>query len=246
MSSLEKLNWVKQQYDISEQFIEPLTKLIGFEIVLLCDDSGSMIQTGSYDKFQHRYLSRWEELQQRVQIMVDLVTCIDPDGIDIYWLNNRAPQLNVRDSKSIGGLFAFIPYGGTPINSALARIIRDKQHVIKERKLLIIIATDGEFNGIDGKEEFINTIRNRKPIESIYISIMACTDNKHTLKYLNHIEKNIPNTNIVDDYQTEKTKILKYKQIKTFSIGDYMAFALLGSVTPFFNNPNNKNHCVII
>jgi len=51
-----------------------------------------------------------DELKQTVSIVVDLASVLDPDGVDIYFLN-REPMFNVRTSKEIIPMFAVPPEG---------------------------------------------------------------------------------------------------------------------------------------
>ena len=54
--------------------------------------------------------SSGDELKQTVSIVVDLASVLDPDGVDIYFLN-REPMLNVRSSEELIPMFAVPPEG---------------------------------------------------------------------------------------------------------------------------------------
>jgi hypothetical protein len=49
-------------------------------------------------------------LKQTVSIVVDLASVIDPDGVDVYFLN-REPMLHVRNSSELENIFAMEPEG---------------------------------------------------------------------------------------------------------------------------------------
>jgi hypothetical protein len=51
-----------------------------------------------------------DELKQTVSIVIDLASVLDPDGVDIYFLN-REPMLNVRSSEELIPMFAVPPEG---------------------------------------------------------------------------------------------------------------------------------------
>jgi hypothetical protein len=51
-----------------------------------------------------------DELKQTVSIVVDLASVLDPDGVDIYFLN-REPMLHVRNSSELENIFAMDPEG---------------------------------------------------------------------------------------------------------------------------------------
>ena len=51
-----------------------------------------------------------DELKQTVSIVVDIASVLDPDGVDIYFLN-REPLFNVRNSAELIPIFAVPPAG---------------------------------------------------------------------------------------------------------------------------------------
>ena len=51
-----------------------------------------------------------DELKQTVSIVVDLASTLDPDGVDVYFLN-REPMYNVRSSEELTTMFALPPEG---------------------------------------------------------------------------------------------------------------------------------------
>ena len=67
---------------------------------------------------------------------------MDSNGVDIYFLN-REPMLNVTDTRYVHQAFNTPPQGLTPLVPALRRILAAKRNQTYERKLLILIATDG-------------------------------------------------------------------------------------------------------
>ena len=51
-----------------------------------------------------------DELKKIVFIVVDLASTLDPDGVDIYFLN-REPIYNVRNSTELAKIFMIPPRG---------------------------------------------------------------------------------------------------------------------------------------
>ena len=51
-----------------------------------------------------------DELKQTVSIVVDLASVLDPDGVDVYFLN-REPMLHVRNSSELENIFVMEPEG---------------------------------------------------------------------------------------------------------------------------------------
>lgn len=154
--------------------------------------------------------TRWDELKQIVSITVDIGSVLDPDGLDIYFLN-RPPLLNVKDASQLLPAFAQPPNGLTPITRVLRQILHAKQNEARERKLLIIIATDGqptdEFGttDIDALERVLKN--ERKMPERTLIMFCACTDDEQAVGYLNKWDAKIPFVDVCDDYRSEREEI---------------------------------------
>ena len=95
-------------------------------------------------------------------------------------------QLNylTRPEKSLLIYFFLINHdiiiGPTPIVSVLRQVLQEKQLEIQERKLLILIATDGvptDNNGHQDTKTLEHALRHeRHPISRIPVTIIACTD----------------------------------------------------------------------
>ncbi len=73
---------------------------------------------------------------------MDIASVVDPNGVDVYFLN-REPMLNVTNGNYIRQAFNIPPQGLTPLVPALRRIIAAKASQTYNKKLLILIATDG-------------------------------------------------------------------------------------------------------
>ncbi|CAF1475441.1 unnamed protein product, partial [Rotaria sordida] len=79
-----------RQYNINATFATKLRGLHGYEIVFICDDSGSMkAPIKPFSGSSRQQSTRWEELKKTVSIVVDLASTLDPDGVDLYFLNRK-------------------------------------------------------------------------------------------------------------------------------------------------------------
>lgn len=107
----------------------------------------------------------------------------NPNGLDIYFLN-REKKCNVNVLSGLQSIFSAPPNGKTPLIGALNNIYNDKINLINnERKLLIIVITDGE--PTDGsRNELYNTLVNITNNGNIHISFAECTDNAEDMEYL--------------------------------------------------------------
>ena len=116
------------------------------EIVLLCDDSDSMtkpIAEEGTDAFAPKRSTRWLELKKLAASIIDFVTAINPDGLDIYFLN-RPPITKVTSIAGLQITFGTQPSGKTPLIAAINQIYYDKSTIPANKNLLIVVITDGE------------------------------------------------------------------------------------------------------
>ncbi|CAF1467564.1 unnamed protein product [Adineta steineri] len=210
---------------VNKAFAAKLRGLEGYEFVFICDDSSSMITPiGEITDPFASLPTRWEELKKIVSIVVDLASTLDPDGVDIYFLN-REPIFNVRSSVELVNIFKVPPRGSTPIVPVLRRVLQDKHQQIYERKLLILLATDGVPTDNHERPD-INTLkqvlrRERFPTDRVPVTIIACTDDEYSMEYLNNWDKTIPNLDVVQDYRSEQKQILDCQgKDFPFSFGD--------------------------
>lgn len=247
---LEKFKNIITKYDINYDFAFRLRALEGFEIVMILDDSSSMY-TPIIDR-SHKNMSpfgqlpkRWDELKHIVSIAVDLASLLDPDGIDIYFLN-RSPLLHVFDSSQLDETFSRLPNGATPLTRVLHEVLNLKRARINDRKLLILIATDGiptDDNGENDLHRLEKVLRNERypSMDRMFITFIACTDDLQSVGYLNQFDKKIPYVDVVDDYRSERAEILAVQGNNfPFSYGDYVVKILMGSVDQWFDKLDEK------
>ena len=218
------------EYKISDYFAQKIKLLKGFDIVLVLDDSGSM--NGMIeDEVGNVIDSRWTELRKRVEIIIDLSTHLDQDGIDIHFLNNGSFN-NVKDPRFIDvcPVFNKTPQGVTPLETVCQNIFMSAT----EKPTLMIIMTDGLPSDARGQtthhnmENFKAIIRSRP--KNYNISFGACTSDDNIMKYLNSFD-DIDGVDVVDDYISERHKIQRIQgKSFPFTFGDYIMKTMLGSI----------------
>ena len=204
---MQKLRALAAQHEIRLDWVVKLRQLESFSICLLCDDSGSMAtacSSGSArggaqrDPFG-RQSTRWSELQNTVALLVQMVTALDASGaVDIFFLN-RPPLLGVTDAAQVAVAFAQPPQGFTPLTRLFWHIVQAKQAVLAEKKLLLLIATDGQPTDDGGNvriPEFLQALQT-KPA-NMYVQIMACTDDESCMAYLNAADQSVPKLDVTD------------------------------------------------
>jgi hypothetical protein len=257
---IAKFDTIVRKYEINPDYAIKLRQLEGFEIVIICDDSGSMCTPVTNPSIiDHKNLpSRWDELKNIVKTIIELAGILDKTGVDVYFLN-RPGVKNVSEYSMIEPYFVAEPEGYTPIVPVFMQVLDDMRQVLSEKKLLIILATDGEPTSTTGhigydsnteKHKFFNLLKNRQPIEKIYTTVLACTDDDSVISYLKNWDSEIKNFDVVDDFHTVKNNVFKKQgHSVNFTFGDYIVKTLLGSMDKFFdeideveNSDDEKNY----
>jgi serine/threonine protein kinase len=222
-------------------YIRALRNLEAFDIILICDDSGSM--ASKVKQGDGKVTTRWGELKDVVKVVVDIAAALDDNGVDIYFLN-REPILGVTDPAVGMRRFQSGPEGSTPLSAAIKRALHDKGSklnteegsvagsAVLKKRLLFLIATDGQPD--EGKDEFAAVLRALP--ENCHVQMMAVTDDDDATKYMSELDGQVRHFDVCDDYESEKSEILsKQRPGFTFSHGDYIVKALLGAIDPFFD-----------
>jgi len=242
-SRLERLRAHCAAHEIRMDFALKLRQLEEFEIVFVGDDSGSMgthVTDGSRDPFG-AIPTRWSELQRYASHVVEIASCLDPDGIDLRFLN-RPGFTNVASVSEVAAAFKPPPTCWTPLVRTIQTLFQEKEAVIRERKMLLIIATDGQPTDEKGNvqtAQFIELLKKRP--KNVFVSIIACTDDDNSVGYLNKIDRIVPGIDVSDDYLSEMKEVKKAQgEDFQFSYGDYVVKTLLGPIDSAFDNIDEK------
>jgi len=219
-SALSSIAARLQALGCHEVFWQDLQSLVGWDFVLICDDSGSMNQRTEHG-------TRWQELKQNVELLVDMCGALDPDGADVLFLNRKGKR-GVKTLEQVQKLFRNPPRGGTPLAEALRNAYAHKS----EAPMLIILATDGEPSDMDA---FVRALKKRA--NDIYVTILACSDDDDEVGYLNHLDTSIPRLDVLDDYASERRQVQAVQGAHAdYTLGDHCARMLLGSVFEKYDN----------
>jgi len=223
-----KLDEFCRKHEIDVVVKGDLKTLKKFDIVLICDDSGSMdIEVDGGEK------TRWDELKDTTKLTIDLATALDDNGIDIIFLNRENVD-NIIDYSQVKAYFDVLPGGRTNLSKAIQTAYNKK---VYNKPLLIVIATDGEPNDLD---KFTRLLANRA--NDIYVSILACSDNEEEIGYLNELEIKLPRLDVIDDYKSEKKEVIKAQGEKfKYTRGVHIARLLLGPVLKKYDDLDEIN-----
>merc|ERR1719507_1894349 len=166
--------------------------------------------------------TRWDELKETVSEIVEIATCFDESGVDVYFLN-REPALKVKTSKDRQFVQAFQapPRGTTPLTETLDRVA---SQVSTERGVLLFILTDGEPNR--GKGPFISTLTRIVQSVKIRVQILVCTAEDDEVEWLNGLDHQLKEVDVTDDYFQEKKEVLRTGLAPKFTRGDWCMKAM--------------------
>ena len=214
-----------KKYNLRPKYAKKLKVLKEFKVVLILDDSGSMDGQLKNNK------NKWTELNETCVKIVEILNAFNSD-CDALFLNRSGVE-GIRDVSQLKDLFKTDPFGKTPLTNCIKNAIQNNRMILKKKKLLLLVFTDGEPTSIncgDPIQELKNTLEKRDPIDRIFVSIIACTDKKETMTFLDDWDRDIKNLDVVDDYENEKERITSKGIYREFPVEDYLVKILLGSI----------------
>jgi len=204
------------------------------EIVLLCDDSGSMASK-IIEPDTKKSTTRWLEEKKLASVIIEYVTSINPNGLDIYFLN-RGVIRGVKNMNNLQQIFMNEPTGGTPLIGSLKQIMVDKSYIPQNKNLLIVVITDGEPTDYGNSEEYKEYNRNQlfrllsRKQNNVHTSFVECTDNEEDMDYLDKWDRLLVNFDNTDDYREELRRVkLTNGQSFKFDYTDYVIKILLAT-----------------
>lgn len=240
---LQRLNAVLARFEITIAEANELVILQDYEVVVIADDSGSMRNPAApahMRQLGQPCPTRWDELKHTVSEMVELASCFDESGIDIFFLN-RPPLLEVKTSADANFARAFeaLPMGSTPLTETLQQVA---QRTAGERPVLLFVMTDGMPNG--GPGPFISMVKQLTAPgakSKIRMQIMACTSEESEISWLNALDADLREVDVTDDYFAERQEVLKAGRVTKFTRGDWCMKAMLGPVGDKFDSWDEKH-----
>lgn len=159
---------------------------------------------------------------------------------------------SVRSPEDLLPHMASAPNGYTPLSRVLGTVLNNNSpSFLGEKRLLVIIVTDGEPTDDNGKADisgFKQCLKSRA--KTVHTTIVSCTDEDDTMSYLNNWDRALPRLDVVDDYRSEKNEILRVQgKHFRFTFGDYVVKSLLGSIDPSLDDLDEHKlakKCVIL
>lgn len=205
------------------------------KIILLCDDSDSMslpIAEEGIDPFAPKRSTRWLELKKLVAVLVEFVISINPNGLDIHFLN-RPSVTGITSVSGLQGVFSVPPTGGTPLITRLSDVMMST-HQEDNKIVLVIVITDGE--PTDGSRDRLRQVLLNKP-QFIHTSFAECTDNAEDMEYLDAFDGVVPGFDNTEDYREELNRVQMIQGMGfKFDYTDYVLKILLATFIRYYFN----------
>lgn len=232
------------KYEISPTFQEDIECVKQYDIVVIADDSSSMADPSEYFSFKdNRFVkkTRWDELQETIEVIAELGVILDDDGIDIWFLNVSTSVKNVVSKETVMQHFNRVPRGRTPLTAVLRKVMQEPSASGKPK--LILIATDGEPNdddGYDDSDNFLHLLKTRD-VNRNRVGILVCTSSDKQMAWLERVDTEAEHVDVIDDYLSERDQILKVQGSDfTYSHGDHVLKMLLGPVLQKYDDMDEK------
>lgn len=220
---------VLEKYEMDPDFAGDLPIISEYHLSFIVDDSGSM---STLTKARE---SRWQELGRTFNDFITLASLF-AKGADVDFLNSGS-FMDIPPDR-LRALFAERePSSGTALCTTLTKVLNRAKTRYRNGggRTCIIIGTDGEPS--DGTvTDLLNIINDRSLRDPAVMPIMflACSDDEHSIGYLNEIDRLAQSVDVCDDFTSEKNEIYAASG-RIITYGDYLVKCLLGSIVPRYD-----------
>lgn len=248
---LEGLTTLFAKYEIPVGLINKLFALTEYDrLNFIIDDSGSM--SGVSDtllklatpfvlnkaRSSAIKMTRWQEAEDRLHIMMDILSFLPIRNITISFLN-RSDKLQLTHSgktpeqfmdeahKSIDGLFRRGgPDGRTPLYSRL------KEAFSSLDKTMHYVFTDGEPSDAS-KDQVGALVKNRFNPGNCPLTFISCTNDESEAQWMKDIGEVAPFTSEIDDFDSERKEVYQDQgPVFPFSRGFWLLCQLCAAINP--------------
>ncbi len=228
------------RHEVNAKYLPRLESLRNYQIVLLCDDSGSMDSIADPDT--ESTITRWGELKMYTNQLMQLCQVL---GIPftVAFLN-RCGVEGARGPMDALHLFDESPGGYTPTLRALKTIFSQ----VTEKPVIIYVLTDGfptNERGDNNETELEQWLAARPHMDTSFISFILCTDDEDVDRLYRRLEWRRPGIggwkgreagirgiDMTEDYRGELRDIRAAQRnpYYPFSQGDYIVKTVVGAI----------------
>lgn len=255
---LEKLGEIFAKYETPLGMITKLMMLTNYKLDFIIDDSASMnsltdvealeatdpVKTVIRNRLRRDprpgdKMSRFEEAENRLHIMMDILAYIPVEHMQVRFLNHNKTLILDRTGKSLEIFQTYVhsvihnefeiagrQLASTPVRSAL------KAGFDAPGKWSHFLFNDGEPN--ETGAVIAQQIINRKNPENHALTLISCTNNDSETAWMKAVDSAATWVAEVDDFEDEKQEVLEKQGIAfPFTKGLWILNQLVASINPF-------------
>lgn len=236
------------KYEIPIGLLNKLLALIEYRLNFIIDDSASMASASdapckeatpymSKVLVNHtQYMTRWQEVEDRLHIMMDMLAYIPSNVITIQFLNRhdiinlshegKTPeQFGMESHQLVSDLFRKGPNGSTPLYAKLKNIF-SSTHM----NTMHYLFTDGE--PTDASIEMVGKlIIERKNPQMNPLTFMSCTN--EDAEWMKDIDEKAPFVAEIDDFASERQEVVSKQGTGfPFNRGFWVLCQLVAAINP--------------
>jgi hypothetical protein len=247
---LDRLGLLFGIYEVPIGLLPRLLALKNYDIQIILDDSGSMCaNTDSkvkdlYSMYMQTVMSgfnpdsrltRWNEEEDRLFLMLQFLTQIDTGKITISFMNRSDTfVINGKENKNdasinerIHKVFMSGPSGGTPTLKCMRKAL--EPHA---KPTIIYLMTDGVPSDTS-VEELAKYLEKRPDPKNSPLTLISCTDKDEEAEWMKELEEYGPFISELDDFNDEKEEVIHDQgQGFPYSFGLYLMCMLVGAINP--------------
>jgi len=226
------LSDIFNQQEIPLGLMNKLLNLDGYSMHFKIDDSGSMTSSSSLPRknassymqgvgdTRKEMLTRWEEAENRLHILFDLISFVPTGSITLSFLNRREMIILDRAQKSpeefaayahdkIKATFGTRPAGETPIHRNMQNMLQQALPNQNARTTMHYLLTDGEPSG--GEEEIrnIKELLKKRNAQCNPFTFLCCSNDPGHTDWMHELEEVAPSVAALRNFLAEKDEVLK-------------------------------------
>lgn len=244
------LDKICQQWRIPKELGADLVKIALFDVVLLCDDSGSMqFEQGG---------ERIEDLKMILSRVTFATSLFDHDGIEIRFLNSQVQGNHVTSEAQATQIVSQIRFSGlTPLGTSLDQKVLQPMLLNPARAgqlrkpLLVIVISDGApagepadavFNGVMRASDELR--RSRYGPDSLSLQFAQVGNDMKAQEFLGQLDSHPvvgPLIDVTSDFEYEQDQMMKTTGENLTGEGWIMKL-LLGSIDSSYDTKDERRH----
>lgn len=252
---LSDLTQLFVKYEVPFGLLTKLLELPKYKLHFIIDDSGSMnedsdalanqasdyvknILAPSRVRAADGTLTRWQEAEDRLHVLFDILAYLPVNDIKIRFFNRSkklkfthhklTPEQFAADAhQQIRKAFSKTPDGGTPTMKMLKKAFKNKSALTMH-----YLFTDGEPKDAS-VAQISKLVQERANPDINPLTFISCTNKEKEAAWMKEVEGIAPKTAELDDFISEKKEVLD-KQGKGFpySKGFWLLSQLVAAINP--------------